>query len=101
MKRIAGESGEHVRISKGTLYIDDVPISLRNALGELTHEAPPEFARFARNMDVIVPQGHFFVLGDNSANSSDSRIWGCVPRENIIGRIAFCYWPPNRIGCIR
>lgn len=45
-----------------------------------------------------VPAGHYFFMGDNRAQSCDSREWGSVPRENIIGKVFFVYWPPNRIG---
>ena len=47
------------------------------------------------------PIGSYFVLGDNSINSSDSRYWGTVPRGNIIGRVWICYWPPERAGRVK
>ena len=48
-----------------------------------------------------VPEGHYLCLGDNSANSSDSRSWGTVPRRLLLGRALLIYWPYNRIGLIR
>jgi signal peptidase I len=48
-----------------------------------------------------VPAGRYFVLGDNSTNSLDSRFWGTLPRENIKGRIFFCFWPPARMGAVK
>ena len=51
------------------------------------------------NTDVFtVPPGHYFFMGDNRAQSCDSRAWGSVPRGNLIGTVFFIYWPPNRIG---
>ncbi|MDE3026047.1 MAG: signal peptidase I, partial [Acidobacteriota bacterium] len=45
-----------------------------------------------------VPLGSYFFMGDNRAQSCDSREWGSVPRQNLIGTVFFVYWPPNRIG---
>jgi len=47
---------------------------------------------------VRIPQGHYFMLGDNRTKSCDSREWGTVPRENLIGKVFATYWPPNRIS---
>jgi len=43
-----------------------------------------------------VPEHGYFAMGDNSANSLDSRYWGPVPEENLVGRGLFVYWPFNR-----
>ena len=44
------------------------------------------------NGEVVVPEGHYFAMGDNRDNSSDSRYWGFVPRANIIGKPLVVYW---------
>jgi signal peptidase I len=45
-----------------------------------------------------VPEGQYFMMGDNRASSCDSRSWGSVPRNKLIGTVFFVYWPPDRIG---
>jgi signal peptidase I len=47
---------------------------------------------------ITVPRGYYFMMGDNRANSDDSRFWGPVPRGWIIGEAFATYWPPDRIG---
>jgi len=100
VKRIAGEPGEHVRISDGKLFINEKPVSLSNELGEIFYNLPLAFQNSAKT-DVTVPNGCYFVLGDNSTNSLDSRFWGSVPRGNIIGRVAYCYFPLQRRGPVK
>jgi signal peptidase I len=100
VKRIAGEPGEHVRISDGKLFVNEKPVFLSNALGEIVYSLPL-IAQTSAKTDVTVPNDCYFVLGDNSTNSLDSRYWGSLPRANIIGRVAFCYFPPQRRGRVK
>jgi signal peptidase I len=48
--------------------------------------------------EIVIPAGHYFLMGDNRGNSDDSRYWGPVPRDQIIGRAVVTYWPLGRIG---
>lgn len=50
---------------------------------------------------VRVPMGYYFVLGDNSASSRDSRYWGFLPKENLIGKAMVIYWPVRRLRAVR
>ena len=89
VKRVIGLPGDMITIKNTTVIVDGVTLSE-------TYVAPqdqgvPAGARTITNM--VVPANNYFVLGDNRAVSSDSRIWGFVPRQNIIGRAAFVYWP--------
>lgn len=70
-------------------YRDNFP-SAPNS--QLPARALEMLARHVRDSEVVVPPGHFFALGDNRDQSSDSRYWGFVPRENIVGTPLFIYW---------
>jgi signal peptidase I len=48
-----------------------------------------------------VPQDHDFVMGDNRADWCDSRLWGAVPGDDVIGKVVLRYWPPDRVGRLR
>jgi signal peptidase I len=48
--------------------------------------------------EITIPPDHYFMMGDNRGTSDDSRFWGPVPRDWIIGQAFFTYWPPDRIG---
>ena len=90
IKRIVGLPGEAVSMRTGHVFIDGVRLAepyLRPA-----HRGK-ESGSWRRS-----PNNGYFVLGDNRAMSCDSRRWGVVPRDNIIGRAELTYWPPNRIG---
>lgn len=84
IKRVIGLPGEQVHIANGKVYIN----------GELLIE-PYLQTPTNRGGDWTVPEGTVFVMGDNRNNSSDSRSWGVVPLEYIIGRAELIYWPPQ------
>ena len=94
VKRLIGLPGEKVRIDGGKIYINEQVVTDSEVAGRyyFNTEHMPE---------VIVPADDFFVLGDNSGNSFDSRYWGYVPRKDLIGTGLFIYWPPQRIRVIR
>jgi signal peptidase I len=50
--------------------------------------------------EITVPADHWFMMGDNRGSSDDSRFWGPVPTEWIIGDAFATYWPPNKIGLL-
>jgi signal peptidase I len=102
LQRIVGEPGERLRISDGKLYVNDTHVPLRNAAGEIHYVLSPGSRYLASSTETVtVPDGHYFVLGDNSSNSLDSRFLGFVPARKVMGRASFCYWPPNRIGGVK
>lgn len=88
IKRVIGLPGDKVQVKGGKVYVNDTP------LRENYIEAPPNY----QWGPVIVPTHSYLVLGDNRNNSYDSHYWGFVPRDRIIGRAVFRFWPFNRIG---
>jgi signal peptidase I len=92
MKRLAGLPGERVRIADGRLMINGRPVTMVDGEGRpISYVNAAQLARPAD--ELVVPAGDFFVLGDNSRNSADSRYWGFVPETSVRGRIWFRYWP--------
>lgn len=73
-------------------YVDDFPlISPRDQRG-VTPEWADQMPGYLQGDDLVIPPGKYFAMGDNRDNSRDSRYWGFVPRENIVGRPLLVYW---------
>jgi signal peptidase I len=94
IKRVVAVGGDTIAIRGGHVILN----------GKLQKEP---FARFTGcssdpsctySTAIRVPRGYYFMMGDNRANSDDSRFWGPVPRGWIIGEAFATYWPPDRIG---
>ena len=89
VKRLIGLPGETVTEKAGFVYINGKP---------LKEPYIQKGRRDTQSGKWTVPKGQYFFMGDNRAQSCDSRQWGTVPRGNLIGEVFFVYWPPNRIG---
>ena len=89
VKRIIAIPGDRITINNTNVYVDGV------LLNE-TYVSPlnqGNIFNYKNITNMLIPQGMYFVLGDDRIRSSDSRDWGLVPRANIIGRAALIYWP--------
>jgi signal peptidase I len=86
VKRVIGLPGDVVQIKDGHVIVNG------NQLTENYIRTIPEY-----NGEWNIPVESVFVLGDNRNESSDSHIWGFVPKQNIIGKAVFVYWPPGQI----
>jgi len=99
VKRLIALPGETIEIQQGKVLIngkavDEEPISDHYYYNQESWDFGQQ------GQQVTVPPEHFFVLGDNSAASSDSRKWGFVPEKDLVGR-AFCiWWPPQRVKLV-
>lgn len=105
IKRLIAFGGETVEIRDGHIYVngqlvDNPRINSRYYYNcNNTSYSPCPYGQ--EGLKIKVPQDSYFVLGDNSKSSKDSRYWGFVPKELMIGRAEAVYWPLNRIRVIQ
>ena len=113
IKRLAGLPGDTLRIQDGHLYIrpknentfrpaewfNPAFAKVYSEMGG--YQGHRGMGRLEENVELTVPDNCCFALGDNTANSLDSRDWGPLPVKNIIGRALFVFWPiSRRIGAV-
>jgi signal peptidase I len=111
VKRVIGLPGDHIRLRNRTVYVNGEPLqesyvvhkqwmpdgyrdnfpNQQSYSREIDRRWRYELASYVKDGEVVVPPDHYFVMGDNRDNSSDSRYWGFVPRANIIGRPLVIY----------
>jgi signal peptidase I len=112
VKRVVGVPGDRLRLIKRQVYVNGTPLAesyvrygspehdvFRDEFPRLDIPVPGlegrwwlQMKKLVEDGELIIPEGHYFVLGDNRDESLDSRYWGFVPRENIVGRPLLIYW---------
>lgn len=90
IKRVVAVGGDTVEVKNRHVYVNGEQQVERYINEDPDYELKP----------LTVPQGMLLVLGDNRNHSYDSHIWGFLPKENVIGRAVFKYWPPWRVGSV-
>ena len=95
IKRVIALPGEHIQIKDGKVYINGEELGEEYLAKDVITEA--EGGQF---LDLIVPSGTVFAMGDNRGNSADSRRFGCIPYEKIEGKVVLRFWPLNVFGTI-
>jgi signal peptidase I len=94
IKRVVGVGGDRLKVLGGAVYIN----------GERQQEG---FAQLDNSCDICnlpdeirIPKGSYFMMGDNRGASADSRVWGPIPKDWVIGQAFATYWPPKKIGTL-
>jgi signal peptidase I len=92
IKRVIGLPGETVEIKDGKVFINGIPLEEDEYIKERPNYTTPA---------TEVPENEYFVLGDNRNIANDSRNGWTVPRDNVIGKAWFIYWPPSKLGIVK
>lgn len=98
IKRLAAIGNDRVEIRDGHVLVNDQPAT-PPVMQDLSYYNQGEFGQ--ADAPTQVPEGTYYVLGDNSSSSHDSRFWGFVPKRFLIGKAMCIFWPPKRIRVLQ
>jgi signal peptidase I len=95
IKRIMGLPGDSVKVQNGHVFINGKQVTEGFLKPEVV-TTPGSFMH--EGQEIVVQPGEYIAMGDNRTHSSDSREWGFVTKQEIIGRVMLRYWPANQVG---
>lgn len=99
IKRIIGVPGDKVMVKEGDVYLNGSKLDESSYLASTVKTYGGAF--LSDGLEKTVTENSYFVLGDNRSASSDSREWGLVPHEKMIGKSFFVYWPVNQARVVK
>ena len=99
IKRVIGIPGDTIMIKNGDIYVNEKLLDQNAYLAPAAKTYGASFLK--ENITITVPTDSYFVLGDNRSGSSDSREWGFVPFESIVGKSLFVYWPLDKMEVVK
>lgn len=99
VKRLIAIGPEKIEIKDGRIYINGKAVDNISSISSTYYYNKGDHGRAGQSIEV--PEDSYYVLGDNSASSRDSRYWGFVPEKNIIGKAVLVYWPINRMRILK
>lgn len=97
IKRVIGLPGDTVSLRQNAIFVNSVKVEEPYLSPGITIFGG---SYLRENQEVVIPQGKYFVLGDNRPHSADSREFGPIPKEDFIGKAFLRYWPFTRFGLI-
>ena len=97
IKRLVGLPGETIQIKDGSVFINGEKLKAPKTIAERHYYNEGMYGEGL----IKIPDNTYFVMGDNTKNSKDSRFWGFVPKKNLLGKAFFVYWPLTRMRIIR
>ena len=98
IKRLIAKGGDIVEIKEGKLYINSKEFK-HPSINNIYYYNRGDYGLIGQKTEV--PEGSYYVLGDNSRSSKDSRFWGFVDDKYLIGKAFLIYWPLNRIRVVK